>query len=192
MTNWWYFSYFSWKIGCDTSCKLSPQETICMKCQILFSRKDKKNISKCRLLKFLPSIQSVNLRKKSCHLAESFFCTDVYGLLKNINKESALDKRGIQKKHFFLFFLFLHKYTLYYSSAASHNIMLVVFINPCPAEYIKSHAHFQFSVNQITWSRLLIHIHILNDKQCRSRSLEANWSWSTLFVKTGYIWVQQD
>ena len=30
-----------------------------MKCQILFSRKNKKNISKCRLLQFLPSVQSV-------------------------------------------------------------------------------------------------------------------------------------
>ena len=35
-----YFSYFSEKIGYDTSCKLSPKETICMKCQILFSRKN--------------------------------------------------------------------------------------------------------------------------------------------------------
>ena len=26
------------------SCKLSPKRTICMKCQILFSRKNKKNI----------------------------------------------------------------------------------------------------------------------------------------------------
>ena len=43
----------------DTSCKLSPKETICMKCQIPFSRKNKKNISKCHLLKFLPSMQSV-------------------------------------------------------------------------------------------------------------------------------------
>ena len=77
-----------------------------MKCQILLSRKDKKNISKCCLLKFLPSIQSVNLRKKSCHLAESFFCTDVYGLLKNINKESALDKRGIEKNIFSYFSYF--------------------------------------------------------------------------------------
>ena len=31
-----------------------------MKCQILLSRINKKNISKCRLLKFLPSMQSVN------------------------------------------------------------------------------------------------------------------------------------
>ena len=30
-----------------------------MKCQILFSRKNKKNISECHLLKFLPSMQSV-------------------------------------------------------------------------------------------------------------------------------------
>ena len=34
--------------------------TICMKCQILFSRKSKKNISKCRLLKILPRVLSVN------------------------------------------------------------------------------------------------------------------------------------
>ena len=30
-----------------------------MKCQILFSKKSKKIISRCRLLKFLPSMQSV-------------------------------------------------------------------------------------------------------------------------------------
>ena len=39
-----YFSYFSQKTGYDISCKLSPKETICMKCQILFSGKNKKNI----------------------------------------------------------------------------------------------------------------------------------------------------
>ena len=37
--------YFSKKIGFDISCKLSPQETICMKCQSLFSGKNKKNIN---------------------------------------------------------------------------------------------------------------------------------------------------
>ena len=31
-----------------------------MKCQILFSRKNKKSISKCCLLKSLPSMPSVN------------------------------------------------------------------------------------------------------------------------------------
>ena len=33
--------YFSEKIGFDNSCKLSPSETICMKCQNLFSEKKK-------------------------------------------------------------------------------------------------------------------------------------------------------
>ena len=37
-----HFSYFSSNIGFDTLCKLSPKETICMKCQILFSRKNEK------------------------------------------------------------------------------------------------------------------------------------------------------
>ena len=36
------------------------KETICMKCQILLSGKNKKNISKCGLLKNLPSMLSVN------------------------------------------------------------------------------------------------------------------------------------
>ena len=50
MTNWWNFLIFSKKTGFDFSCKLSPMETICMKCQILFSGKTKKNISICPLL----------------------------------------------------------------------------------------------------------------------------------------------
>ena len=61
MTNWWYFLYFSQKIGCDISCrlsslekkkgfeiscKLSPPETICIKCHILFFwGENKKHIS---------------------------------------------------------------------------------------------------------------------------------------------------
>ena len=44
------FSYFSQKTGFDISCKLSPLN----KCQIMFSRKIKKNISVCCLLKFYP------------------------------------------------------------------------------------------------------------------------------------------
>ena len=32
-----------------------------MKCHILFSEKNKKNISKCRLLKILPRVLSVNI-----------------------------------------------------------------------------------------------------------------------------------
>ena len=39
-----YFSYFPQKTGFDISCKLSPKETICMKCQSMFSSRDKKNV----------------------------------------------------------------------------------------------------------------------------------------------------
>ena len=38
----------------------------------------------------------------------------------------------------------------------------------------RCHSHFQFSANRITWSRLLIQIHILNGKQCRSRQLASS------------------
>ena len=45
-----FFSvYISHKTGFDTSCKLSPMETICMKCQILFSGKTKKNMLSAEL-----------------------------------------------------------------------------------------------------------------------------------------------
>ena len=53
--------HLSQKIGFDISCKLSPKKTICMEYQNLFSGKYKKNIAKCRLLKLLPSMLSVNL-----------------------------------------------------------------------------------------------------------------------------------
>ena len=39
-----YFSYFAQKTGFAISCKLSPLETICMKCQNQFSVMNKKNI----------------------------------------------------------------------------------------------------------------------------------------------------
>ena len=39
------FSYFSQKTGFDISCESSPKETICMKCQNLFSGKKKKKFS---------------------------------------------------------------------------------------------------------------------------------------------------
>ena len=50
--------FFFQKIGFDISCKLSPEETIFMRCQSLFSEKNDKNISNCRLLKVLPSMLS--------------------------------------------------------------------------------------------------------------------------------------
>ena len=38
-----YYFYFSQKTGFDISCKLPPIETICMKCQSLFSVENNKN-----------------------------------------------------------------------------------------------------------------------------------------------------
>ena len=46
------------------------------------------------------------------------------------------------------------------------NILTLVMLNK-----LRCHIHFWFSVNQITWSWLWTQIHILNDKQCRSRSV---------------------
>ena len=39
-----YFSYIYQKTGFDISCKLSPPETICLKCLTCFLRKNKKSI----------------------------------------------------------------------------------------------------------------------------------------------------
>ena len=55
------FYFFFQKISFDISCKLSPNETICVKCQSLFSGQDMKNISKCHLLKFLSSMLNFNM-----------------------------------------------------------------------------------------------------------------------------------
>ena len=46
---------------------------------------------------------------------------------------------------------------------------------------LRCHAHYYFSANQITSSRLLIQIHILNVKQCRS--------WSVGFWRSQLIWI---
>ena len=46
---------------------------------------------------------------------------------------------------------------------------------------LRCHPHFQFSDNQITWSRLLIQIYIFNGKECRSRSVG--------FFRSQLIWI---
>ena len=51
-----FLLFFLQEIGSDTLRKLCLKQTLCMKCQILFSRKQKNNTSKCRLLKFSPSM----------------------------------------------------------------------------------------------------------------------------------------
>ena len=46
---------------------------------------------------------------------------------------------------------------------------------------LRCHAFFLFSANQISWSELLLQIHILNGKQCRSRSVG--------FFRSQLIWI---
>ena len=58
------FFIFAQETGFDIACKLSPLEAICMKCQILFSGKNKKNMSIFCLLKILPRMLSV---KRTLH-----------------------------------------------------------------------------------------------------------------------------
>ena len=55
-----YFSYFSMKKGFDISCKLSPLETICLKCRILFSGKNEKNVINLSSSESAHSMVSVN------------------------------------------------------------------------------------------------------------------------------------
>ena len=45
-----FLFFFSKKIGFDTACKLSPLETICMKCQSLFLGEKMRQISMSLLL----------------------------------------------------------------------------------------------------------------------------------------------
>ena len=61
-----YFSYCYKKIGFDTSC-----ETVCMMCQILFSRKNKKIPSVCHLLN-LPMAWKVLIRSQSLRACTCF------------------------------------------------------------------------------------------------------------------------
>ena len=60
-TFFFFFFFFSRKTGSDIPCKLSPQETICMKCQSLLFGKNKKDISKCRLLIFYAAYQAFRI-----------------------------------------------------------------------------------------------------------------------------------
>ena len=53
-----YFPYFSQKIGFDISCKLG--DNLHKMLNSIFWKRNKKNISKCSLLKFLSSMRNVN------------------------------------------------------------------------------------------------------------------------------------
>ena len=50
-----------------------------MKCQILFSGKNKKNISKCRLLKILPRVLSVKVPVTTAADGDFFFFSEKQG-----------------------------------------------------------------------------------------------------------------
>ena len=67
-----YFSYFSKKTDFDSSCKLSPFKTICMKCQILFSGKNKKNITNSSSDELDLRVVKVNFRL-SVNACNSYF-----------------------------------------------------------------------------------------------------------------------
>ena len=51
-----YFSYFPQKTGFDHSCKLSPEETVCMHCQTYFLGKKKKTIINMLSAEFVPRV----------------------------------------------------------------------------------------------------------------------------------------
>ena len=62
------FSYFSQKTVFIISCKMSPMETTDMKCQNLFSGKNKETVLKSHLLKFLPRVLSKYLLNLPSHI----------------------------------------------------------------------------------------------------------------------------
>ena len=60
---------------------------------------------------------------------------------------------------------------------------------------LRCQVHFWLLGNPVTWSRLLIQIHIINDNSADPDQLaseEANLSGSTWFAKAEHIWVRQD
>ena len=65
-----------------------------------------------------------------------------------------------------------------FTKISKHINLTLVMLNK-----LRCHTYFQFSANQITWSRLLIQIHILNGKQCRSRS-DGFWSSQLICIYT--------
>ena len=63
-------SFFPLKTDFDVSCKVSPMETICMKCQNLFSGKYKKNITNLLSAEFAKRVVEV---KVHIHARFSFY-----------------------------------------------------------------------------------------------------------------------
>ena len=173
-----------------------------MKCQILFSGKNKKNISKCHLLKILPRVLSVNRSKraiewirlwnweevqqednvKSCEQASHEISQNLY-CLPAPSPHPHAHLPTFPHVHFLLYSEIVGVWInealilwLFFFSISEIFLLTLVMLNK-----LRSPAHFQFSSNQITWSRLLIQIHIISDKQCRSRSVG--------FFRSQLIWI---
>ena len=68
------------------------------------------------------------------------------------------------------------KYAIFYSANLIFSILFML-------NKLRCHAHFFLSANQIAWSRLLIQIHTLNGKQCRSR-LVGFWRSQLIWIYT--------
>ena len=60
-TNWWYFIIFPQKTRFHITCKLSPLETICMKCRNLLLGKMRKKYFNMSSAENLPRVLSVKL-----------------------------------------------------------------------------------------------------------------------------------
>ena len=126
------------------------KETVCMKCQILFSTKKKKYIyiyiSSLSSAEFGHSMVSVSIallwQVQCIPIVLIYTNWALYPYLKNICFYIC----------FFFFFFF------------------------CIINLVTPTSNFQ-----LTWSRLLIQIHIQNDKQCRSRSVG--------FFRSQLIWI---
>ena len=97
------FSHFSQRTGFNITCKLSQMETICMKCWVLFSGKNKNNISGCRLLKVLPRMQSINE-------LDMFVCVEVLrpsqpnGIMSSVVSLPKAKKKLLDSQALFFFF----------------------------------------------------------------------------------------
>ena len=68
-----FFYYFSQKLSFDISCKLFPQETMCMKCQSLVSEKNKKNIINYLSAEFVKRVLKVIVLTYTCILTIIFY-----------------------------------------------------------------------------------------------------------------------
>ena len=72
---------------------LTPLETVCMIFQSLISGKNKKTISKCRLLNFLPNMQSILIPTLYQRNHEQ-----VLGYVRNNSDQSTVDSRYLELK----------------------------------------------------------------------------------------------